>query len=68
MGSLLPVSTTASLTYGSRHQRVWVASLSQWVAFPEPTLYGNPLTEAACDRCTAFVPRPFGDVREQGAS
>ncbi len=68
MGSMLPVSTTSSLKYCSRHQRAWVASLNQWVAFPEPTMYRNPLTEAVCDMCTAFVPRPFGDVREKGSS
>jgi hypothetical protein len=56
------------LQYCRRHQRAWVESLNQWVAFPEPTMDGNPVTEAACDICTAFVPRTFGDVRDTGSS
>jgi hypothetical protein len=65
---ILPVSTTSSLKYCSRHQRAWVELLDQWVTFPEPTMYGNPVTEAACDICTAFVPQTLRDVREKGSS
>jgi hypothetical protein len=59
MLSTLLVSTTSRLKYCSVHQRAWVESLSQWVAFPEPTMYGSPITEAACDTCTMIVLRTF---------
>jgi hypothetical protein len=51
------VSTTESLPYCRVHQRAWVEPLSQWVAFPAPTVYGSPVTEAVCDTCTACVRR-----------
>jgi hypothetical protein len=60
MLSTLLVSTPSSLKYCRVHQRAWVESLGQWVAFPEPTMYGSPITEAACDTCTVFVLRTFG--------
>jgi hypothetical protein len=50
---------TARVQYCSMHQRAWVASLSQWLAFPEPPMDGNYVTEAACDFCTAVVRRTF---------
>lgn len=53
MLSTLLVFTISSLKYCSVHRRAWVESLGQWVAFPEPTMYGSPVTEAACDTCTA---------------
>jgi hypothetical protein len=53
MVSTLLVSPTARLTYCRVHQRAWVESLDQWMAFREPTLYGSPVTEAVCDLCTA---------------
>lgn len=55
MLSTFDVSTLSSvhLKYCSKHQRAWVESLDQWVAFPEPAMYGSPSTEAACDTCTA---------------
>jgi hypothetical protein len=55
MVSTLLVSTTLSLPYCSVHERAWVESLGQWVAFPEPTMSGSPITEAACDTCAALV-------------
>jgi len=70
MISTVYVSTTLSLSlkYCRRHQRAWVESLDQWVAFPERAMYGSPVTEAACDTCTACVPRTFGSVREKDSS
>jgi hypothetical protein len=68
MISTFDISTTLRLKYCRRHQRAWVESLDQWVAFPERAIYGSPLTEAACDTCTACVPPTFGAVREQDAS
>ena len=59
MLSTLLVSTTSHLKYCRVHQRAWVESLGQWVAFPEPTMYGSPVTEAVCDTCTMFVLRTF---------
>jgi hypothetical protein len=59
MLSTLLISTAASLKYCGVHQRAWVESLGQWVAFPEPTMYGSPVTEAACDACTTFGLRTF---------
>jgi hypothetical protein len=59
MLSTLLVSTTSSLKYCSVHERAWVESLGQWVAFPEPTMYGSPVTEAACDTCMTCVLRAF---------
>jgi len=53
MFSTLLVSPTARLTDCRVHQRAWVESLDQWMAFREPTLYGSPVTEAVCDLCTA---------------
>ncbi len=53
MCATLLVSPTARLTYCRVHQRAWVESLDQWMAFREPTLYGSPVTEAVCDICTA---------------
>jgi hypothetical protein len=53
MFSTLLVSLTARLKYCRVHQRAWVESLDQWMAFREPTLYGSPVTEAVCDTCTA---------------
>lgn len=46
-------SPTARLQYCRVHQRAWVASLDQWMAFREPTPYRSPVTEAVCDTCTA---------------
>ena len=54
MFTTLPVSPTANLPYCRVHQRAWVASLDQWMGFCEPTLYGSPVTEAKCDRWTAW--------------
>ena len=68
MVSTLPLSTTMTLQYCRRHQRAWVESLSQWIAFPERAMYGSPITEAACDTCMTRVPQTFGDVREQDSS
>ena len=51
MLSTLLVSTTSRLKYCSVHQRAWVESLGQWVAFPERAMYGSPVPEAACDLC-----------------
>jgi hypothetical protein len=59
MLSTLLVFTTSSVKYCSVHQRAWVESLGQWVAFPEPSLYGSPVTEAACDTCTTFGLQTF---------
>jgi len=59
MLSTLLVSTTSHLKYCRVHQRAWVESLGQWVTFPEPTMYGSPVTEAVCDTCTMFVLRAF---------
>ena len=59
MLSTLLVFTTSSLKYCSVHQRAWVESLGQWVAFPEPSMYGSPVTEAACDTCAALVFQTF---------
>jgi hypothetical protein len=59
MLSTLLVSTTSSLKYCSVHERAWVESLGQWVAFPEPTMYGSPVTEAACDICMACALQIF---------
>ena len=56
MCAMLLVSPTARLTYCRVHQRAWVASRDQWMAFREPTLYGSPVTEAVCDLCTASRP------------
>jgi hypothetical protein len=53
MFATLLVSPTARLTYCRVHQRAWVESLDQWMAFREPTLYGSPVTAVACDICTA---------------
>jgi hypothetical protein len=43
MISTVYVSTTLSLSlkYCRRHQRAWVESLDQWVAFPERAMYGT---------------------------
>jgi hypothetical protein len=68
MISTVDVSATFSLQYCRRHQRAWVESLDHWVAFPERARYGSLVTEAACDTCTACVPRTFGYVREQDSS
>ena len=68
MRATLYVFTTVSLPYCSRHQRAWVESLDHWVAFPERAMYGSLVTEAACDTCTACVPRTFGDVQEKDSS
>jgi hypothetical protein len=68
MLSPFAVSTPLRLKYCRRHQRAWVESLDQWVAFPERAMYGSLITEAACDTCTASVSWPFGDMREQDAS
>ena len=65
MIATVDVSTTFSLKYCRRHQRAWVESLDQWVAFPERAMYGSPVTEAACDTCTVCVPRTFRYVPEQ---
>jgi hypothetical protein len=51
MVSTLHLITTTTLQYCRRHQRAWVESLGQWVAFPERAMYGSPVTEAACDMC-----------------
>jgi hypothetical protein len=51
MGSPLSLATTTTLQYCRRHQRAWVESLGQWVAFPERAMYGSPVPEAACDMC-----------------
>ena len=51
MGATLSLATTTTLQYCRRHQRAWVASLGQWVAFPERAMYGSPVPEAACDLC-----------------
>ena len=59
MLSTLLVSTTSSLKYCSVHQRAWVEELGQWMALPEPLMSGDPVTEAACDTCTAFVLQTF---------
>jgi hypothetical protein len=53
MFATLLVSPRASLKYCRVHQRVWVASLDQWVAFREPTRHRSPVTEAVCDLCKA---------------
>ena len=53
MVSTLSLATTTTLQYCRRHQRAWVESLDQWVAFPERAMYGSPITEAPCDTCTA---------------
>ena len=50
---------TLSLKYCSVHKRAWVEALGQWVAFPEPTMDGSPVMEAACDTCTVFVFQTF---------
>jgi hypothetical protein len=51
MVSTLPLSTTMTLQYCRRHQRAWVESLSQWIAFPERAMYGSPVPEATWDMC-----------------
>ena len=51
MVSTFPLSTTTTLQYCRRHQRAWVESLGQWVAFPERAMYESPVPEAACDMC-----------------
>ncbi len=53
MFATLLVSPTASVKYCRVHQRAWVESLAQWMAFREPALYGSPVTEAMCDLCIA---------------
>jgi hypothetical protein len=53
MFSTLLVSPRASVKYCRVHQRAWVESLDQWVAFREPTLYESPVTAAGCDLCPA---------------
>jgi hypothetical protein len=53
MGATLSLATTTTLQYCRRHQRAWVESLGQWVAFPERAMYGSPVPEAACDLCAA---------------
>jgi hypothetical protein len=58
LGTLL-VSTTSCLQYCSVHQRAWVEALGQWVAFPEATMDGSPVTEVACDTCTVCVLQTF---------
>jgi hypothetical protein len=35
MVATFPLATTTTLQYCRRHQRAWVESLGQWVAFPE---------------------------------
>ena len=59
MLSTLLVSTASSLKYCSLHQRAWVESLGQWVAFPEPTMDGSPVMEVPCDTWTVFVFQTF---------
>ena len=51
MVATFPLATTTTLQYCRRHQRAWVESLGQWVAFPERAMYGSPVPEAACDLC-----------------
>ena len=53
MFATLLVSPRASVKYCRVHQRAWVESLDQWMAFREPTRYGSPVTEAMCDICNA---------------
>ncbi len=53
MFATLLVSPRASVKYCRVHQRAWVESLDQWMAFREPTRYGSPVTEAVCDICNA---------------
>lgn len=52
-------STTSPLLYCSVHQRAWVESRGQWVAFPAPKMYGSPVMEAVCDTCMTCVLRTF---------
>ncbi len=54
MFATLLVSPRASVKYCRVHQRAWVESLDQWMAFREPTRYGSPVTEAVCDICNAL--------------
>ena len=63
MFAMLLVSPTARLTYCRVHQRAWVASLDQWMACREPTVYGSPVTEAVCDFCTASRPVTVDEVK-----
>ena len=53
MRATLYVFTTVSLPYCSRHQRAWVASLDQWVAFSERAMYAAPLRWMADSLSTA---------------
>ena len=53
MFATLLVAPSASVKYCRVHQRAWVESLDQWMAFREPTRYGSPVTAAGCDLCTA---------------
>jgi hypothetical protein len=53
MLTLVLGSLPAPLTYCCVHQRAWVTSLNQWVAFHVPTRDGSPVTDAPCDCCLA---------------
>jgi hypothetical protein len=69
MFATLLVSPTASVKYCRVHQRAWVESLDQWIAFREPALYGSPMMEAVCDICaTARHSAEDGEIGRQNRS
>jgi hypothetical protein len=67
MFATLLVAPSASVKYCRVHQRAWVESLDQWMAFREPTRSGSPVTAAVCDLCTASRHGAEGRERRRGA-